>query len=235
VSLRYDPTGTTCSGKAQPGTVVLRDWCRRRFSVGDDGIYNCRPVRGGTQLSLHGTQLSLHAEGRAWDAGIGVKIVGDQLAAWAVVHANLASVQEVIWWDRIWSVVNPWWRPYSGADPHHGHVHIGQNWDGARHLTAAMLDGHVEPAWTYEEATVKTKLLTIDLDAGGEGWTQWDPGLGRDPIPVGLSQHGPYPPADGYWRDDEGVTFRAQPRAGSLIVSAKGQPNDSVRVFASVA
>lgn len=93
------------------------------------------------------------------------------------------------------------------------------------------------PAWQYEEEDVKTKFFEIALDENGNGWTDWDPELGRDPILVGLVPHGPYPPIDGYWEDPaEDVTFRAQQRGNKIVVSAvNGEPRAKAHVFVSVA
>ena len=82
---------------------------------------------------------------------------------------------------------------------------------------------------------MQTKMLQIQLDASGRGWTNWNPGLGRDPVLVGIVPQDPYPPDDGYWDDpDEDLTFRAQPRAGEVIISAvNGPPNETVVCWVS--
>lgn len=93
------------------------------------------------------------------------------------------------------------------------------------------------PAWEYPEDQVKTKMIEIATDGEGRGWAQWDPKLGRDPVLVGLVQHGPHPPADGYW-DDEGedVTLRAQPRDRTVVVTVvNAEPNGKVLAWVSVA
>lgn len=92
-------------------------------------------------------------------------------------------------------------------------------------------------AWQYKEADVQTTLLDIALDDHGNGWTDWDPGLGREPVVVGLVAHGPFPPADGYWDDaGEDLTFRAQQRGNTVVVSAvNGAARATARVFVSVA
>lgn len=92
------------------------------------------------------------------------------------------------------------------------------------------------PAWENKEDDVKTKFVEIPLDHAGNGWTQWDPGLQREPVIVGLVAHGPYPPDDGYWDDaDEDLTLRAQLRGANVVVSAvNGPPNGKARAFVSV-
>lgn len=86
------------------------------------------------------------------------------------------------------------------------------------------------PPWEFQEDDVKTKMLEIDTDAEGRGWTQWDPKLAgnKDPIIVGLVQQGPFPPADGYWEDEgEDITLRAQPRDRTVVVSVVNGPASS--------
>ena len=56
---RTDPSGTACAKGPQPGARALMLELSRRFG-GRGEIFNCRPVRGGSRLSLHG-------EGRAVD------------------------------------------------------------------------------------------------------------------------------------------------------------------------
>lgn len=126
--IRYDKTGTTCSGKAQPGAVALQELVLNRYPGSKSaGIYNCRPVRGGGRLSLHG-------EGRAVDIRPLDKAQGDTIAAWLLQNASALNVQEIIWYRKIWSAQHPnsGWRAYSGVNPHTDHVHVGLNWDGAR-------------------------------------------------------------------------------------------------------
>jgi hypothetical protein len=93
------------------------------------------------------------------------------------------------------------------------------------------------PVHDYEEATTKTMLVHIGpLDGNGRGWADWQPGLGRDPIPISALQHGPSPPDDGYWETQEKVNISAQPRGGSLRITVRnGKPGDTVTVWATVA
>lgn len=136
----YDSTGNTCSGKAQPGAVALRDtiMASRDFgAVRTMGIYNCRPSSGGGGLSTHG-------EGRGWDAGFLVsrpveKAHGDAFAAWLVGHAQDLGIQRVIWNGREWDAREKVWEAYTGPSPHTDHVHVELCWAAARTLTAATI------------------------------------------------------------------------------------------------
>lgn len=93
------------------------------------------------------------------------------------------------------------------------------------------------PVHDYEEATVKTTMLHIGpLDSNGRGHSDWQPGLGRDPVPVALTLLGPSPPDDGYWENQSQVQLSAQPRGGALrVVVRNGKPGDTVTLYATVA
>lgn len=94
------------------------------------------------------------------------------------------------------------------------------------------------PVHDYEEAATKTTMIHVGkLDDQGNGWADWQPGLGRDPIIVGLVQLGPSPPDDnGYWLHQSKVNLSAQARGGSVRVSVRnGQPGDTVTAFVTVA
>lgn len=125
-----DETGTVCSGHSQPGTVNLRQAMRERWGHTSDGIYNCRPVRGGTKLSEHG-------EGRAYDDHCTDEAEGRAECDVLVAAACELGIEEVIFWDRIWTTAKGWhdYHPGPGGDNHHTHVHVGQNWSGAKYLT----------------------------------------------------------------------------------------------------
>jgi hypothetical protein len=104
----------------------------------------------------------------------------------------------------------------------------------APHPSAAPVGA--EPVHDFEENTVKQTMIHIGpLDSNGAGWADWQPGLGRDPNPVGLVLLGPSPPDDGYWPQQAKVLVAAQPRGGSLRVSVRnGTPGDTVTCFVTV-
>lgn len=101
--------------------------------------------------------------------------------------------------------------------------------DGPAMIPAAIHD--------YEEAATKSTMIHIGkLDSNGKGWADWQPGLGRDPIIVGLVQLGPSPPDDGYWDHQSKVNLSAQPRGGAVrVVVRNGTPGDTVTAFVTVA
>lgn len=93
------------------------------------------------------------------------------------------------------------------------------------------------PVHDYQEDTTKTTMLHIGpLDSNGRGHADWQPGLGRDPVPVALTLLGPSPPDDGYWENQSQVQLSAQPRGGALrVVVRNGKPGDTVTLYATVA
>lgn len=127
----YNGTGSRCSGRAQPGTLALREGVRASFpGIGDLGIYNCRPTRGGGSLSTHG-------EGRGWDAACNAttasgKALGDRLAAALIKYHHVLGIQRIIWNRRQWDVNSGAWRAYGGVSPHTDHLHIELCWSAAR-------------------------------------------------------------------------------------------------------
>lgn len=106
------------------GTKALEDsvmfWMQAK-GVRSDGDYVRRPIRGtGNVLTL--ANASEHAVGRAWDAGVPNKAVGDELALRLMAAWAPLGLCELIWWDhRTTDGVNV--QPYHGIDPHHSHVH----------------------------------------------------------------------------------------------------------------
>lgn len=93
------------------------------------------------------------------------------------------------------------------------------------------------PVHDYEEVATKTTMLHIGpLDSNGRGWSDWQPGLGRDPVPIALTLLGPSPVDDGYWPDQAHVQLSAQPRGGALrVVVRNGKPGDTVTLYVTVA
>ena len=144
----YADSGPRCSGGPRPGTVVLRDVVMSKIQgVGSLGIYNCRPKRTSSNLSLH-------AVGRAWDAAIAVsnKALGVRLAQFFVDAAEDLGIQRVIYWEREWDSRpgQRWWSPYSGPN-HHDHAHVELCPHAAQNLTAGEVDVAIRRYWLKEE------------------------------------------------------------------------------------
>ncbi len=132
--LNYQGWGGECSGKAQPGTIALRDYVRNQLDPwgtitgGAYGIYNCRPP-------------SLHGEGRALDTGFAFEHDAPNPGGMALVrfllrHGEALGIQEIIW-DRvrITDDNDPHGELYKGDSPHYDHVHTSQRWWFAKNLT----------------------------------------------------------------------------------------------------
>ncbi len=132
--LDYQGWGGECSGKAQPGTIALRDYVRNQLDPwgtitgGIYGIYNCRPP-------------SLHGEGRALDTGFAFEHdapnpSGMAHVRWLMRHGEKLGIQEIIW-DRVryTNDNDPYGELYTGRSPHYDHTHTSQRWWFAKNLT----------------------------------------------------------------------------------------------------
>lgn len=87
-------------------------------------------------------------------------------------------------------------------------------------------------------ASIKNALITLEHKGLGQYEGSYDPEFGRDPIIVGCVGLGPFPEADGWWGESNGATFRAQPRAGKVVVTANAPhttKGDPLQVFVTVA
>lgn len=115
---------TRNAGSARPGARALMNWCLAQYPrlAANLGIYNYRPVRGSTTLSIH-------AEGRALDVGfplVGTSAhpSGTQLLNTLGRHGKALGIQTIIWNRAIYSARSPNGRYYSGVNPHRDHLHI---------------------------------------------------------------------------------------------------------------
>ncbi len=166
----YNGPPTKCSKGPRSGTIALRDGVMERFGCGDDGIFNCRPIRvAGAKV------LSFHADGRAWDA----HATGEQnrrIASWLVQHANELGVQEVISYRRRWDARTREWRVYNGDDPHTGHVHTSQCSLAASTLTIetvrAIEDGAPGPIPSPQPEDDEMKILVPRGPAVEQRWPE---------------------------------------------------------------
>lgn len=141
MTVRYDPA-VRCSSGPTPGALKMRDHWRRTTGLGDLGIFNCRPVRGGGSLSLH-------AEGRATDLKANAndpveKAKADAYVEWLIANSDELQVQYLIWDGRSWKSGRGW-RPYSGVSAHRDHIHAELNRDGATR-PSPLWDGAAVPS-----------------------------------------------------------------------------------------
>jgi hypothetical protein len=129
----YEPAGK-CSKGPTSGARAMMSWYLGAYAkLGGTnlGIYNCRKI-GGTDIP------SLHGEGRAFDWGTPLGISwGQKLADRIVASSKELGLQCVIYAEQIWSGSYPYagWRPYSGQNKHHDHIHGELTRSAARSLT----------------------------------------------------------------------------------------------------
>ena len=154
---RYDFTGSACSQGPRPGASALLQWLTEHDAVGaSGGIYACRPILGGGELSLH-------AEGRAVDLKLDNRELRQRRIADGLIDAWLKrrhghdhalarrmGIQEIIWNCRIWLSARPGdglvpYAPCSTSTDrtarHENHLHVGLNHDGAEQRSSFWADG----------------------------------------------------------------------------------------------
>ncbi len=120
------PVSCSRTGTYTPRAAYLRNFVLNNFNfVNRIGGYNCRPIAGTNQTSVHAT-------GRALDIfiptynGQADNTKGDWIANWLLDNAEYIGIQTIIW-DR-----GIWWSPsanqgvtyYGGSHPHHDHIHV---------------------------------------------------------------------------------------------------------------
>ena len=151
----YDPA-THCSTTVRPGMVALVGWLARNVRGTNWGTYRCE--RWGPD------EASLHAENRAVDWHLDVRVPADRAAGRALIDLLLApdrtglphalarrmGVEEIIWDCSYWGAGMDDFKPYSvcfnklserrrHVDPtagHLDHLHIGMSKAGAARRTS---------------------------------------------------------------------------------------------------
>ena len=134
---------STCNPTPKPGTLALSKLVMAAYpGTGTLGI--ARDCSSGG--------LSEHKEGRAWDWHVVYTNPRQRAQAADFVHwlfatdaygnkfaqARRLGSMYVIWNHKIWGAyaAGAGWRPYTGADPHTGHMHISLSWAGALKKTS---------------------------------------------------------------------------------------------------
>lgn len=140
------PSG--CGGGLSVGAGRLRDFLATGFpQVTHVGGYSCRTINGDS------TTMSVHATGRALDIHIPLhggeadNDLGDPVAHWLIGHAEEIGIQYIIWDRWTWSgsrAAGSKERAYTGAHPHHDHLHVELSVEGGRGATR-WFSGPMEP------------------------------------------------------------------------------------------
>lgn len=135
VGIQPYQSATRCVGGARPGARALMAYYLESVDTGYNlGIYNCRPIRGSTSLSVH-------SEGRAIDAGIPTDNHGP-MYEWLEAlgpHAGKLGLCYVIFDRRKYRTADPCGTGYFGSNPHIDHAHIELTRTAAEKLTLATL------------------------------------------------------------------------------------------------
>lgn len=132
---------------AYRGTLALQRYIDHWYRGSSAGIYNCRTVSGSSTVSLH-------AEGRALDWRLYSWVPEERRAARRIrefllrrdsedrrrAGARRWGVQQIIYNGHHWSASHPKarWHACEWDCGHADHMHIEQNWRGARRRTTAF-------------------------------------------------------------------------------------------------
>jgi len=155
----------SCTGGAQTGATGAMSWFLEAYkSLGGSnaGIYNCRPVRGGSGASLH-------SEGRALDLHVPTGAAWAQKLANALVNMSKElGLQIVIYNRRIWiggeAQGTQGFSAYKGVNPHTDHLHIEMTWEMARKSAT-----EVKKTWTDILAKASVAEPSKTENGSGEG------------------------------------------------------------------
>lgn len=139
-----------CDPVAKPGVLAFQSLLMSTYrDTGTLGIVRDCGIGG----------LSEHKEGRALDWAVSatnpshveqVRELTDWLTATSgqdvAANARRFGIMYMIWNRRIWKSyqVGAGWQPYSGANPHTGHVHFSFGWNGA-YAATSWWTGRVAP------------------------------------------------------------------------------------------
>jgi hypothetical protein len=134
---------------AYRGTLALQRYLDRWFRGSSMGIYNCRTMRDSSAVSIHAEGRALDWRLLSWErkerrAARRIRhfFLGRDSAGKRFAGARRWGVQQIIYNDHHWSASHPeaGWHDCDGCG-HYDHMHIEQNWRGAKRRTTAF-DGY---------------------------------------------------------------------------------------------
>lgn len=140
--------GCSGTGTLRPGARDIADMLRASFPGATSyGGYNCRKIAGTNTWSVHSTgraiDLFVTTSGGQADNGL-----GDPIANWLIEHAEYLGISFLVWDRASWGAHRPVGqkhRYYSGAHPHHDHIHIEVTEAAAQRATQWFADGRPGP------------------------------------------------------------------------------------------
>lgn len=144
----YDGTVAHCYGRARSGVLIFQGTILEFIpGISSYGIYNCRPKRTSSSLSLH-------ADGRADDLHPDSTALGTMLAFFCVAAAQMIGCQRVIWGFGTGHAAKEWdsregeryWEDYSGP-AHDDHCHIEFCLEAANNLTRDQVVAALRQYW----------------------------------------------------------------------------------------
>ncbi len=169
-----------CSGGITPGAEVLRQFLRESYpQVLSIGGYSCRSINGDS------SRMSVHGTGRALDimlplhAGEADNDLGDPIGNWLIEHAEEIGIQFIIWDRWTWGAHRADGekeRAYTGAHPHHDHLHVELSVEASQ-MGTPWFTGPMEPpgisgcdAVAANGGTVEEDSPCVALYGPGQYW-----------------------------------------------------------------
>lgn len=171
--VRYDDSSpwrgaAGCGGSLLAGTRQLGDYIKAHFAgrVSSYGGYSCR------QNTANLAKTSVHGTGRALDlfvptyGGQADNTKGDEVANWLIRNAAAIGVQYIIWDRASWqaSLKGSKLRGYTGPHPHHDHIHVELNLDGAARRTPWFAGNAPPPPPPPGSGAVTTPTCNVHAD-----------------------------------------------------------------------
>ena len=125
-------SGTFSAGARDLGNYLVANFGGAKYFQG----YNCRKIGNSSKMSLHGTGRAIDVF-IPLDRGQADNTLGDPVAHWLMENAEAIGIQFIVWDRSSWSPSRstPKTRQYSGAHPHHDHLHIELTKEGAARAT----------------------------------------------------------------------------------------------------
>ena len=167
--------GANCSGGMRSGSHVVSAYVQQHFpGVDHVGGYNCRQIRNGTSMSIHGTGRALDIMIPVLPDGGANNAVGDPIANWLVVNAERLGIHLIIWDQASWGPHRDHYNTalYSNPGyPHKDHLHIELTESAASETSEWFKDGGLnEPPYSSPFSASFTEMDGTDgLGAPIEG------------------------------------------------------------------
>ena len=140
MTYQTSPACTSCSGKAQPGTVATLVYLIARFpGTSSLGVYNCRLPSDHSCGRAFDLRIPTLSNGRANNA------IGDPIVRFLYENSTFLGLTYQIYDRVIYTPTSPGGREYGGVHPHYDHIHGSQTMSKALSLSMSQLIAQLGP------------------------------------------------------------------------------------------